>query len=68
MKKEKKYEDKGSCAILRSWEALSKIEKSKLRDLNTSDTWELIPRGTENSNCHFPQEGVRNGVTSMLWG
>lgn len=48
-------------------ETLSKIEKSELRDLNTSDTWELIPRGTENSNCHSPKEGVRNGVTSMLW-
>lgn len=49
-------------------ETLSKTEKYELRDLNTSDTWELIPRGTENSNCHSPEEGVRNGVTSMLWG
>lgn len=44
------------------------MEKSKFRDLNTLDTWELIPRGTENSSCRFPEEGVRNGVTSMLWG
>lgn len=42
-------------------EILSKIEKSKLRDLNTSDTWELIPRGTENSTVVLLKKGSEMG-------